>query len=179
VKGVNVLVRIAIGASGGYALARSLAHRLRIASLDRAEGREREAAAAAGPTVAERQAELMTFYRQYEELVDVLCDAAQYGPGPRLEARYVELQTWMRERYPQLRRFVVAYLRYSAEDARQSLHLSGRSADAFEALVAAPNLEEFLQVDDGSMISRIHRTREALNLYGEHLRQLAAAQTDR
>jgi len=46
--------------------------------------------------------------------------------------------------------------------------------DAFEALVAAFDLQEFFKLDDGNMISRITRTREALNLYGEHLRQLAA-----
>ncbi len=46
--------------------------------------------------------------------------------------------------------------------------------DAFEALVAAFDLQEFLKMDDGNMISRINRTREALNLYGEHLKQLAA-----
>jgi hypothetical protein len=35
-------------------------------------------------------------------------------------------------------------------------------------------LEEFLRSDDGEMIARIERTREALSRYGEHLRQLIA-----
>ena len=46
--------------------------------------------------------------------------------------------------------------------------------DAFEALFSAPSLGDFLRGDDGLMISRMERTREALYLYGDHLRQLAA-----
>jgi hypothetical protein len=40
-------------------------------------------------------------------------------------------------------------------------------------------MEAFLLADDGLMISRIMRTREALNLYGEHLRQLIAKEASR
>lgn len=54
-----------------------------------------------------------------------------------------------------------------------SLDHRGEAADAFEALVAAPDLFLFLKHDDGMMISRLERTREALNLYAGHLRQLA------
>ncbi len=74
----------------------------------------------------------------------------------------------MTENYPSIRKFVVAYLKFEVEDAI----LGG---DAFEALFTAEDLSTFLQADDGNMISRILRTREALNLYGDHLRQLAAA----
>ena len=34
-------------------------------------------------------------------------------------------------------------------------------------------LKEFFLMDDGNMISRLTRTREALNLYGQHLSLLA------
>ena len=115
---------------------------------------------------------LLTFYSQYERLVDALCTGAQYGPEPKLEACYLEAQAWMQANYPRLRLYVTAYLQYDSEDARQGLSLHGVSCDAFEALFAAPTLDEFLRGDDGMMISRIMRTREALNLYGEHLRQL-------
>jgi hypothetical protein len=174
----GAMARIATGATGAVRNVRSLVARARISRLDRDEVRRREAVAFAGPTVGERQADLLVFYERYEELVELLCDAAQYGPTAKLEADYARLQSWMRDHYPPVRRFVVAYLRYSPDDTMQSLHFQGRSADAFEALVAAPNLDEFLRVDDGGMISRIHRTREALNLYGEHLRQLAVSQAN-
>jgi hypothetical protein len=152
--------------------ARSLVNRAKIAGKDREEAKERAIAAQLTPSVQERQQDLIQFYSRYEDLVEVLCDAAQIGPSAKLEAAYAEHKKWMDAHYASIRRYVVAYLRFTSEDAQQSLIHGGRSADAFEALVAAPNLEEFLKNDDGQMISRITRTREALNLYGEHLRQL-------
>ena len=148
--------------------------RAKRALRDLREGREEVAAKAAGPTIEERHSDLLSFYSQYERLVEALCDGAQYGPEPKLQTRYSELRDWMQAQYPALRRYVTAYLQYDSEDARQGLKLQGMAADAFEALFAAPTLDEFLRGDDGMMISRIMRTRDALNLYGEHLRQLRA-----
>jgi len=149
-------------------------NRSKSAAKDREEAKDRAMSAKLAPTVPERHEELIRFYRKYEDLVETLCDAAQYGPTPKLEARYGELRRWMSSNYAPVRRYVVAYLRFMPEDAQQGLLNDGRASDAFEALFAASNLEVFLRIDDGNMISRITRTREALNLYGEHLRQLLA-----
>lgn len=153
---------------------RSLANRSKSAAKDREDARDREMAAKITPTVPERHEELIRFYRRYEDLVETLCDAAQYGPTPHLEAKYGEHRRWMSSNYAPVRRYVVAYLRFTPEDAQAGMVQDGKPGDAFEALFSAPNLEEFLRIDDGNMISRITRTREALNLYGEHLRQLLA-----
>ncbi len=152
----------------------SLLNRAKIAQRDQLEARQAAKVRAEGPTVEERQAELVDFYSKYEDLVEVLCDAAQYGPVQRLETRYLQLRRWMHGNYPEVRPFLVTYLRFSHEDAEDGLTISGRGTDAFEALVLAESLHDFLQMDDGTTISRITRTREALNLYAEHLRQLAA-----
>jgi hypothetical protein len=143
----------------------SLVNRVRIARRDAADRQERADAVRRGPSVQDRQSELILFYERYEELVETLCDAAQYGPTPKLERSYLAQRDWIRENYGRLRPFLVSFLRMEPEDGR---------ADAFESLVAAEDLGEFLGADDGGMISRITRTREALVLYGEHLRQLAA-----
>jgi hypothetical protein len=166
--------RVTQGASSLRDWARSLSNRSKSAAKDREDARDREMAAKLAPTVQERHEELVRFYRRYEDLVETLCDAAQYGPTGKLEAKYGELRRWMSSNYAPVRRYVVAYLRFTPEDAQQGLLTDGKASDAFEALFAAPNLQEFLGVDDGNMISRITRTREALNLYGEHLRQLLA-----
>lgn len=166
--------RVSEGALSLQNWARSLANRSKSAAKDRAEVRERQMNAKLAPTVQERHEELVRFYRRYEDLVETLCDAAQYGPTTKLEAQYGELKRWMASNYAPVRRYVVAYLRFTPEDAQQGLISEGRASDAFEALTSAPTLEEFLKADDGNMISRITRTREALNLYGEHLRQLLA-----
>lgn len=146
---------------------------VRLARRDAVERRERKIAAKRGPSVQDRQRQLIHFYEHYEELVETLCDAAQYGPTPKLERGYETQRAWVRENYAEIRPFVVSFLQVDAEDAEMGRQLTGKSTDAFEALVAADNLEQFLNADDGGMICRITRTREALTLYGEHLRKLA------
>lgn len=123
--------------------------------------------------LARRRIDLLEFYAPYEELVTLLSDATQYGPSPKAESDYLRLRNLVQPGYSRIRRFVVAFLKYSAEDAQVGVGLWGRSADAFEALTAASSLQSFLRADDGHLMSRISRTREALNLYGEHLRRLS------
>lgn len=113
-------------------------------------------------TTAERQADLARFYDRYENLVETLCDAAQYGPTSNLEARYAEHRGWMERAYPSVSPFVTSYVR------------DIEAEDPFQELVSADSLADFLRTDDGQMIHRITTTREALTLYGEHLRQLSA-----
>lgn len=151
--------------------------RLQIAVLDARDSRTRALQAKAGPTAAARLDQLRDFYERYNDLSEILCDAARYGPTTRLETNYSDVRKWMVSHYGPIRRFVVAYLRYDSADARQGLDLHGQSADAFEALFCASTLGEFLRADDGLMIARMSRTREALHLYGDHLRQLAARET--
>lgn len=148
----------------------SVTMRFRAARRDRLQ----MALRSSGPTVAERQDELIRFYERYEELVETIVDAAQYGPTAKLERKYAAHREWMSDAYPPVRPFLISFLLRDAEDQAFGEAVSGRPVDAFEALVAAPDLNELLRVDDGGMISRITRTREALTLYGEHLRQLAA-----
>ena len=122
----------------------------------------------------QRRIDLIEFYRHYEELIDLLSDAAQYGPSPKLEADYHRLRGTLQRGYSRIRRFVVAFLKYSAEDAQVGVGLWGRSADAFEAMIAAATLQSYLRADDGHFVSRISRTREALNRYADHLHRLSA-----
>lgn len=143
----------------------SLLTRIRLGAANRRAASARRSQALTGPTVEERQRELVIFYQEYESLVETLCDSAQYGPQSGLDKKYQSLRNWMLEHYPAVANYVVAYLRYELED----------DVDPFRALFTAENLEAFQQMDDGNMVSRIMRTREALNLYGDHLRQLASS----
>jgi hypothetical protein len=165
----NVAAR-ARGVSGWM---RSIGNKVRIIGADIADVRSRAHETTRDPTSAERRDELAAFYHRYEELVDILCSAAQYGPEMRLETRYQDVKGWMQSHYPAMRRSVVAYLRYDPADASQALELHGQPGDAFEALFAAPTVGEFVRCDDGHMIDRIERTRDALQRYGDHLRQMA------
>jgi hypothetical protein len=157
---------------GIFSSARSFALRTRIAVRDRMDVRAKLASANSSPSVQERQQELIKFYEFYEEFVELLCDAAQYGPTPSLDSNYDRLRASIVEGYAPLRPFVAAFLPPEESDAFR--FESGRPRDAFERLFAAHRLQEFLHHDDGEMIFRIMKTREALNRYGEHLRQLAS-----
>jgi hypothetical protein len=153
-----------------------MALKLSISAKDRRFAREVDRMRSEQPTIRERQQELIRFYLNYENLVEVICDLGTCGPTTSLEASYQSSREWMIKNYPGVRRYVIAYLKYSADDAQQSIDINGSSADAFEALFTAPTLHEFLEHDDGEMINRINRTREALTMYGHHLRLLASNQ---
>lgn len=138
------------------------------------EAREAAIDAARGPSARERHDALISFYSHYESLVEILCNAANLGATEKLEERYAEERAWMKAHFPDLRPVLLAYLRFDVSDTLQIKELEGEYGDAFEALFAAKNLDTFLRADDGHMIDRIMRTRDALSLCGEHLRRLVA-----
>ncbi|MBS1706320.1 MAG: hypothetical protein JST40_10625 [Armatimonadetes bacterium] len=145
-----------------------VASRLRGSDASKCDGQQEQ------PTVAERQEELIAFYQKYEELVELLCDGAQYGPEGKLELRYQESRTWMLKHYGRLRSYLLAFLGDEVTELSGPRKGTG-DIDAFEQLFLAPTLEEFLRSDDGFMVGRIMSTRQALTLYGEHLRKLSVA----
>lgn len=111
-----------------------------------------------------RRAELVDFYDHFEQFVEVLCTASQFGDTPRLAEKYMKHRLWLLSRYKGLQPLVLGYLRPVPDDSR----------DAIQGLLGQPTLGAFLKSDDGLMIARITLGREALSLYGEHLRQLAS-----
>ena len=118
----NAVERVSKGAAGAWRLVGRIPNRLRLAIRDIQEARESVAERAKGPTVSERQDDLSEFYERYEDLVDVLCGASNYGPDGRLESKYAELRTWMQRNYPAQRLYVVAFLRFDTRDAEQALN---------------------------------------------------------
>lgn len=176
--GQNAVRRVAQSASGAIQFVGHIPTKLRGAIREWREPRREAAERASGPSTADRQADLISFYMSYEELVDVICDAAHYGPDAQLEERYERLRSIMQSEYPKMRPYVTACLQLDPDDAQCALNWHGTAGDAFEALFAALTLETFLRADDGRMIARIERTRRALNLYGDHLRQLSSAERE-
>ncbi len=120
-----------------------------------------------------RQREVIDFNDLFENFVDILCDAAHYEVTEGLDMNYKQYRLQIQEAYKPLKPFLVSFLEFTSEDEEAGLKLTGRSLDAFEVLVAPIDLKEFFLMDDGNMISRLTRTREALNLYGQHLSLLA------
>lgn len=156
---------------------RTIPAKVRNRILDMSQTRARAKDEAAPPSLKVRQHELGHFYEQFEALVDTICDAAQYGPEPALEARYANSKAWMNKHYSGVRVYLSAYMTLTPDDAKHAMEFNGAGADSIETLFSAPNLKEFLSCDDGRMIERIMRSRTALTYYGDHLRQLIAAET--
>lgn len=119
-----------------------------------------------------RRQELIDFYQRFEQFVEVLCDAAHLGPSENLDRKFNDLQEYLRPHYQPLQGYLSAYVRPLPSDAENCMQGSGRFGDVFDALFAFDALSNFLEADDGYMISRISRAREALMRYGEHLRKL-------
>ncbi len=175
---IDAVRSVARGAQGAWNWVARIPNIVKSRLLDRQQAVEAAADAKRLPTARERHEELVVFYQRYEGLVELLCDSAQYGPDSKQESRYADYRAWMQTNYPSVRKFVSAYLQYDPDDVVMSSDPYGSYSDAFESLFAAPTLTEFLRTDDGNMIDRIMRTREALTLYSEHLRQLTAREAE-
>jgi hypothetical protein len=124
-------------------------------------------------SVHKRIDELSEFAELYETVVDLLCAAAHLGATDVLQKKYEHAAPKAKSAYGRIQPFLVSYLEDDPEDHRWGLTVVGNRVDAFEALFTCGSLLEFLASDDGSMIPRIIRTRQALTLYGEHLSRLA------
>ncbi len=115
---------------------------------------------------------LAQFSEDYEAFIEVVCDAAQYGPGPRLQSQFEKLGTQLELAYQDLRPLLTPHLESSASDASRSLERLGPAEDAFDRLFGSARLEDLLLNDDGTLLSRIVRTRRSIALCAEGLLKL-------
>ena len=77
----------------------------------------------------ERHQDVLDFYTNFENLVEILCDAAQRGATAKLQTRYTEERNWMQTHYYLVRPYLAAYLTLDADDAELSLLLDGMAGD--------------------------------------------------
>jgi len=109
---------------------------------------------------ARRQA-LQEFSDRYEDLVEVVCDAANAGNSPKFEARFESALPAYVDAYRPVRAFLISFL-------------PPRSGDEFGWFAKFADLQTLLDADDGGLIGRIMETRAAMNDYSEHLQRLSA-----
>ncbi|GBC93411.1 hypothetical protein HRbin15_01902 [bacterium HR15] len=127
-----------------------------------------------GQTVAlpieEQRALLAEFYERYEQLVEIICDAAFCENAAPFEAQYAALRPWLQRAYPHLRPYLIAHLNCDPSDEAVGVQTQGKPTDAFEALFCFETLEALIRADQGDLIGRIERTRSALYRYADYLR---------
>jgi len=121
--------------------------------------------------VEEQRTLLAEFYERYEQLVEIICDAAFCETAEPFEPQYAALRAWLQCAYPHLRPYLIAHLNCDPSDEAIGLRTRGKPTDAFEALFCFETLEQLIRADTGDLIGRIERTRSALYRYADYLRQ--------
>lgn len=111
--------------------------------------------------VTARRAALDDFVDLYEDLVETVCDAANFGDSTKFEAKFARALPKYRNGLIPVHRFLEAFMADCDEDA-------------FEWFGKFQTLQELLRADDGNLIGRIMETRAAMNDYAEHLQRLSA-----
>lgn len=112
------------------------------------------------------------FYDQYDEMIGLLCAAAQMGIEPRMEDEYQRRRWWFASNYPQrVRPLVRGYLAaaHDAEHEAKPTLWRRHSADAFEAFYLPTSIEAMLAEDGGNLIERMMQTQEALRGWEGHI----------
>jgi len=114
-------------------------------------------------TVHDRREALAQFHLIYEDLVEVICDAGNYGPTSALSSRYTELVEEYRVAYPGVQAYLEHFL-----DTNVALR------QPFMRLSVRPTLAELIETDTGALIPDILATRRAIVAYQQHLAQVPA-----
>ncbi|MDM7461727.1 MAG: hypothetical protein P3X24_008805 [bacterium] len=124
-------------------------------------------------SVAEQRELLAQYYDRFEQLAELICDAAFAGEGEPFQQQYTELRRWLQRAYPPLKPYITAHMNLEPSDAEFGMRVCGTPTDAMEALFVAETLDEILRHDEGALIGRLERARSALYRYGDYLRQFA------
>ena len=119
------------------------------------------------------RAQLLRFYNDFESLVDLICASARCGVVGGMAAEYRQLTDAMKRNYPAIRTYVLAFLSVDVADTEYGLSLCGLPLDALQCLFYPPDLDAVHEADDGKLIDRIERSRDALYRLGDYLRELS------
>ncbi|GIV05477.1 MAG: hypothetical protein KatS3mg016_1052 [Fimbriimonadales bacterium] len=122
--------------------------------------------------VEEQRVLLAEYYDRFEQLAELICDAAFAGEGAPFQERYTALRRWLLRAYPQIKPYLTGHMNCDPSDSEFGMRVAGRPTDAMEALFAAETIEEILRYDQGNLIGRLERARSALYRYADYLREI-------
>lgn len=122
--------------------------------------------------IEEQRALLAEYYERFEQLAELICDAAFAGAGAPFQEQYAQLRRWLQRAYPQLKPYVIGHMSLDPSDAEFGMRVVGRPTDAIEALFVAETVDDILRHDQGDLIGRLERARSALYRYADYLREM-------
>lgn len=114
----------------------------------------------AARSASARRLRIEAFDERFQLHVDLLCEAAKYGPAAGDAVRYDAQRAWFLDHYEPIRTEVLAYLEDHEEDDLSTPCLLV-PRDAFEALFLPIDLDSVIH--SSYALSRIMRTRAALD----------------
>lgn len=114
------------------------------------------------------------FFDRYDELVGLLCVAAQEGLEPGHEEEYTRTRAYFVAHYPAVKRYVTPHLESDPSDTHAG-RWGRRSCDAFEAMFAPHSIAAMLEADGGNLIGRLIRTQSALAAWESSISRRVAA----
>ncbi len=123
------------------------------------------------------------FYDQYDEMIGLLCAAAQVGIEARMEEEYQRRRAWFVSNYPQrVQRNIEPFLasdpaQHSDDEIKIGLW-AHRPADSFERLYLPTSIASMLDADGGNLIERMMNTQEALGAWDAHIARQETALRD-
>lgn len=124
-----------------------------------------------------------SFYDQYDEMIGLLCAAAQVGIEARMEEEYQRRRHWFSRNYPQrIQPLITPFLatntgHHPVNDTKPGFW-GRRSTDSFEALYLPFSIDEMLTADGGNLIERIMHTQAALGAWEAHIARQETALTE-
>ncbi|MCX7925347.1 MAG: hypothetical protein N2554_05995 [Fimbriimonadales bacterium] len=122
--------------------------------------------------IEEQRVLLAEYYDRFEQLAELICDAAFAGAGEPFQEQYATLRRWLQRAYPQLKPYMTGHMNCDPSDAEFGMQVLGKPTDAMEALFAAETVEDILRHDQGDLIGRLERARSALYRYADYLREV-------
>jgi len=100
------------------------------------------------------------FVASYEQLTDVLCDAARCGVTPERELHYASVRRWFNRRYECVAHRVRP--RLQGADAGIRTDAGRRALDSLEKILVHASLRELLANDRGDLIPRVAGISQAI-----------------
>ncbi|MFM7320310.1 MAG: hypothetical protein ACKO5K_02145 [Armatimonadota bacterium] len=112
-------------------------------------------------------AELVVSVREHHiDLVELICDAANSGVEPWMEAVYVARSRWFRDHWRYLRGHLTPWMAAHPDDVH-----AGEAVDPFEMLFLPESVSAMLSADDGGMIGRLGRCQSILEQWEAAVRR--------
>lgn len=103
----------------------------------------------------------------FQNLIDLLCWAAQDGVHPERDARYAEVRDWFLQHYEKIRPEILPFLEQALEDTLPLEMGEPAPRDAIESLFLPSRIDS--NIHSSTVIARVYRARRAIDRYREHI----------